>query len=124
MKKNYFTAGRSALAMAALSVAFLTSCEKESLLEDESMSAVEVSEAAISRGQEYVANEVLVKFKAGVSEETKAAVLARISGKVKEHILTKTMERFGDREGFLLVHTPMAALATMFMPCKILRSVR
>ncbi|MFD3001856.1 S8 family peptidase [Pontibacter toksunensis] len=110
MKKNYFTAGRSAVAVAALSVAFLTGCEKESFTEDETLALTEESQAMASRGQEFVANEVLVKFKAGVSEEARAAVLARISGKVKEHVLTKTMERLGDREGFLLVHTPMAAL--------------
>ncbi|GAB3528555.1 hypothetical protein GCM10027443_06630 [Pontibacter brevis] len=110
MKKNYFTAGKSAVAVAALSVAFLTGCEQEPFSETETLALTEESQAMASRGQEFVANEVLVKFKAGTSEEARAAALARISGKVKEHILTKTMERFGDREGFLLVHTPMAAL--------------
>ena len=103
-------AGHSVIAVAALSLAFLTGCEKEPLLEDESLSITEVSEAAVSRGQEYVANEVLVKFKAGTPQDARTAALARINGSVKEHILTKTMERFGDREGFLLVNTPMAAL--------------
>ncbi|RDV14540.1 peptidase S8 [Pontibacter diazotrophicus] len=110
MKKNYFTAGKSAVAVAALSVAFLTSCDNEPFTEEQTLALTEESQALASRGQEYVANEVLVKFKAGVSEEARAAALARISGKVKEHILTKTMERFGDREGFVLVNTPMAAL--------------
>ena len=104
-------AGKSAIAVAALSAAFLTSCEKESFDENEPLSLTEESQAVASyRGQEYVANEVLVKFKAGTPQDARTAALARISGKVKEHVLTKTMESFGDREGFLVVNTPMAAL--------------
>jgi subtilisin family serine protease len=105
------TAGKAAVAVVAVSVTFLTGCEKEKLLENEPLAASEESQmVAAGRGQEYVANEVLVKFKAGASKEARATALARISGKVKEQILTRTMERFGDREGLTLVHTPMAAL--------------
>ena len=110
MRVYTIKAGHSVIAVATLSLAFLTGCEKEPLLEDKSLSITEVSEAAVSRGQEYVANEVLVKFKAGTPQHARTAALSRINGTIKEHILTKTMERFGDREGLLLVHTPMAAL--------------
>ncbi|MDX5418909.1 MAG: S8 family serine peptidase [Hymenobacteraceae bacterium] len=51
-----------------------------------------------------------MKFKSGTGEEARSAALARISGSVKERIHTKAMERFGDKEGVVLVHTPMAAL--------------
>lgn len=57
-----------------------------------------------------MANEVLVKFSSGASQEHRIAALSRVGGSIKEHILTKTMERHGDREGLVLMHTPMAAL--------------
>ncbi|MFD2513318.1 S8 family peptidase [Pontibacter locisalis] len=106
---NNFAAG-STLALTALSISLLSGCEKEPLSETDPMAVTEEAQAAIARGPEHVANEVLVKFKAGTSENARAAVLSRISGKVKERIYTKAMERFGDREGLMLVHTPMAAL--------------
>ncbi len=101
------------MALAAMSALLLTSCEKEALLEDDSFAASNEAEARGGVGQQHVANQVLVKFKAGASENAKAAVLARISGKVQERILTKTMERFGDSEGLTLVHTPLAALEAL-----------
>lgn len=58
----------------------------------------------------YVPNELLVKFKAGVSETARANALARISGRVQEKVLTKAMQRLGDQEGFVIVHTPLAVL--------------
>ncbi|WP_234997197.1 S8 family peptidase [Hymenobacter roseosalivarius] len=64
-------------------------------------------------GKDYVANELLVKFKPGLSEEAKSNALARISGKVSEKILTKAMERAGEKEGLMVVHTPMAALEAL-----------
>ncbi len=99
--------------MAAMSALLLTSCEKEALLEDDSFATSQEAEARGALGQQHVANQVLVKFKAGASESAKAAVLARISGKVQERILTKAMERFGDKEGLTLVHTPLAALEAL-----------
>ncbi|AKQ45468.1 peptidase S8 [Rufibacter radiotolerans] len=110
MKKKYLTVGKSAMAAAALSVAFLTGCQTDQLMETEGVSAAQQAQDAKSAGQEIVPNEVLVKFKAGVSDDVRSAVLARIGGSVKERILTRTMERFGDKEGITLVHTPMAAL--------------
>ena len=109
MKHFKFSAGKSAVAVAVLSAAVLTGCEKESLPETEGFVVSQEAQAA-ARGQNMVANEVLVKFKSGVAENARAAALARINGSVKEKIHTKAMERLGDREGLVLVHTPMAAL--------------
>lgn len=100
------------MAAAALSVAFLTGCETDKLMENEELVASSQAQDAVGQ-QDFVPNEVLVKFKAGASEEARAAVLARISGKVKEKILTKTMQRLGDKEGLVLLHTPMAALEAL-----------
>ncbi len=57
-----------------------------------------------------VPNEMLVKFKEGTSASKKAEVLERLGGKVKEEILTKMMERSGDKQGVLLVELPLPAL--------------
>ena len=58
----------------------------------------------------FVPNEMLVKFKAGVSDSKKGEVLEKLSGKVKEKILTKAMERMGDNEGVTLVSLPGNAM--------------
>jgi hypothetical protein len=110
MKKTFFTVGRTTVTAAVLSAAFLTGCETDQFTEQEELSVSQEAQAAKANGQQFVPNEVLVKFKTGVSDDAKAAVLSRISGNVKENILTKTMERIGDKQGLVLVHTPMAAL--------------
>jgi subtilisin family serine protease len=58
----------------------------------------------------YVPNEILVKFKKGVSEKSRGNAFGRISGNVSEKILTKMMQRFGDDEGIFVIHTPLAVL--------------
>jgi subtilisin family serine protease len=110
MKNFNFKTGKSVAALAVMSAVVLTSCEKESLPESDGFVVSQSMQAAASRGQNFVANEVLVKFKAGVSEDARAAALARISATVKERIHTKAMERIGDNEGLMLLHTPLAAL--------------
>jgi hypothetical protein len=112
MKNIIQRAGKAALALAVVSAFALTGCEKESQLEEGTLavSQEDKATAAATRGVEYMPNEVLVKFKAGAAKDARAAALARISGNVKERIHTKAMEQFGDREGLVLVHTPLAAL--------------
>lgn len=64
-------------------------------------------------GGDFVPNEVIIKFKNGISDSKKAEILDRIGGKVKEQILTKMMERFGDNEGVSLVELPLPALEVL-----------
>lgn len=99
------------------SAALLIGCEKESLESSDTIidGTASVIEGPMTiekgqNGQRFVANEVLVKFKAGISSDARANALARISASVKERIHTKAMERFGDMEGLTLVRTPMAVL--------------
>ncbi len=108
---------KNVLAAAVLATMILTGCEKESFLNEKNTTAQESTAGNSGResqpGQEYVPNEMLVKFKAGVSENAKAALLSRVGGKAAEKILTKTMKRFGDNEGITLVSTPLAALEAL-----------
>ncbi|MES2873834.1 MAG: S8 family peptidase [Bacteroidota bacterium] len=91
---------------------FLVACSKDPA-EDLSIKEnlmLSVDAGKQNEGQAFVPNELLVKFKPGLSTAGRENALSRISGKVKEKVLTKTMERNGDKEGFLIVSTPMAAL--------------
>ncbi len=93
--------------IAALAVVFV-SCKKDEL------APLEESENVSSRGRveseaEVVPNELIVKFKSGTGESKKAEILARISGKVKEKILTRAMQGRGDSEGIMLINVPSAA---------------
>jgi subtilisin family serine protease len=114
MKLNLFPiTGKAALTAGTLSILFLTSCEKATqeispANEDIATSALRSSNT--EPGQEFVPNQLLVKFRRGTSAEAKTRALEKIGGKVSEKILTKTMERFGDTEGLLVVNTPLAAV--------------
>ncbi len=57
-----------------------------------------------------VSNEMLVKFKAGVSEEKKSETFGKMGAKVKEHIFTKMMEINGAKDGVYLLSLPVNAL--------------
>jgi subtilisin family serine protease len=98
--------------MASVSVTtLLISCSKN--IDTSSVNADIVSnDAALNdnNGENFVPNELLVKFKPGTSNAAKDKALLRISGKVSEKILTKSMQRFNDKEGLMLVHTPLAVL--------------
>jgi len=65
---------------------------------------------SLTDNQDFVPNELLVKFKPGNSENAKANAMARIGGSVSEKILTKAMERAGDNEGIYLIHCSLNAL--------------
>ncbi len=103
------------LALGMFSLALLFSCTKD--IQETPTTNDEVSSAANSnaisenagRGA-HEPNELLVKFKAGTSENAKSAAFARINGEVKERILTNAMKHFGDNEGVYLVRSSFQAL--------------
>jgi subtilisin family serine protease len=106
MKNVYAIAGKSALAMAIVSTLTLSGCEKESVLPEETVSSA--SSAVALPDHPVVPNELLVKFKAGAAESAKANALSRVGGRAKEKIMTKAMERAGDKEGIMVIYTPLA----------------
>lgn len=65
------------------------------------------------RGENFVPNEILIKFKKDITLSSKGKAFDRIGGNVAEKILTKTMQRFGDKEGIYLVRTPLAVLEAL-----------
>ncbi|HEX8427725.1 S8 family peptidase [Hymenobacter sp.] len=115
MKSNTSSFTRKSwLAASLVSVLALGSCETNlEAPNPDHLTASQTSNANGEPGRDFVANEVLVKFKPGQSETAKSNALARISGRVSEKILTKAMERLGDKEGLLVVHTPLAALEAL-----------
>lgn len=115
MKINYLAfTGKPLVAAALLSAFALASCEKnvESPVSTPGAAAV-AADAYGQPGINYVPNEVLVKFKAGTSATARANALSRINGDVAETILTKAMQRAGEKEALLLVHTPLAAVEAL-----------
>ena len=109
--------GNLAFKAFAFSIAFSvlwTSCSKSPLeeptIQENDILAVNSATIQSLEGEAFVPNELLVKFKTGVSSTARENALLRINGKVKEKVLTKTMQRSGDNEGFLIVNTPLAVL--------------
>ena len=101
---------RFVLASTSFAILF-ASCSKK--IDTSSVTAETVSSEAVSnenKDQKYVPNELLVKFKEGTSQSSKNKLINGISATVAEKILTKTMQRFNDKEGVLLLHTPLAVL--------------
>lgn len=83
------------------------SCENE--LESVQMDPAAPITVMQARASAQDTDGVIVKFKNNVSDDKKAEILAKLSGKVKEKILTKLMEKWGDTEGITLIDTPFDA---------------
>jgi subtilisin family serine protease len=60
---------------------------------------------------EYVPNQILVKFKSGISDKDKTDFLTQLEGVVSEEIITIAMKQRGDTEGVQLINIPNAAAA-------------
>lgn len=92
--------------------ALIVSCTTDVIETADTQNSTSTTQRSSARtnAQDYEPNEVLIKFKSGVSDAKQAEILGRIGGKVKEKILTKLMEKFGDNEGITLVQMPMNAL--------------
>jgi subtilisin family serine protease len=101
MKKSIFL-----LTVFSFLIVVFIGCKEDNFVVDEPEQTLK----SASVNAKHVPNEMLVKFKAGVGESQKAAVLEKINGKVKEKILTKMMEKEGDKQGIELVSVPGVAL--------------
>lgn len=109
MSKTLLT--RCVIVASVLVTLSLGSCKKnlDPTATDPNLASQTLS-TSLTDKQDFVPNEILVKFKPGNSENAKNNALARIGGSVSEKILTKAMERAGDNEGIYLVHSSLNAL--------------
>ena len=93
MKRNLFSiVGKSSLTAGALSLLLLSSCEKatQEMSPANEDSPTSLKGSAVAPGQEYVPNELLVKFRQGTSAENKAKALEMIGGKpMIEHVVER-----------------------------------
>ncbi len=99
---------------------FLASCSREQLnAEGPNNSSADASSVSVfsmgTPGANYVANEVLVKFKKGVQPEARGRALSKMSATAKEHIHTASMKKAGDEQGVMLVSVPMGVIQAMQM---------
>jgi subtilisin family serine protease len=62
---------------------------------------------------EFVAGELLVRFRAGAPADGRGAALRAANATVAERIVTATMRRGGDAEGWTLLRTPMGVPAAI-----------
>jgi subtilisin family serine protease len=70
----------------------------------------EISSRNKSLEQQFVPNEILIKFKEGTNSNAKSKALETVKGTVAEEIVTEAMKRANLREGVTLLRIPMAAM--------------
>ena len=113
MKRSIIASILMTFVLTGLIVILFSGCSKEpdelNTLTGDKVST-EVATSVSQAGQQYVPNELLVKFKAGTSPSARIAALGRVSGSVAEKILTNAMKHAGDNEGITLVKTPRAVM--------------
>jgi hypothetical protein len=113
MKRSIIASITMAFVLTGLIAILFSGCSKEpdnlNALNGDKVST-EVTGVVNQAGQQYVPNEILVKFKAGTSPSGRINALTRVKGTAAEKIHTNAMKHSGDNEGITLIKTPMAAL--------------
>ncbi len=71
------------------------------------------AEAALQGGGQFVAGEVIVKFRDGTSADARGRALGRASAQVAERIVTARMRAGGDSEGITVVRSSMSVNAAV-----------
>ena len=98
------------LLVVMVAVATLFSCRKD--ISEQNNTSLLPQQTADNQlrlsAEEYVPNELLIKFNPGFADRDKLQALKAISGSIAEKIFTKAMEHFGEKEGVYLIHTPIA----------------
>src|SRR4051812_23763905 len=88
-----------------LSIALFSACKKEfnqsPAVQNEGTSPADIAQNAQQKIN-YAADEILIKFKKGIAEQSSNRILANITGTIKKRVLTRAMEYAGDNEGFLV----------------------
>jgi subtilisin family serine protease len=71
------------------------------------------AESALQGGGQFVAGEVIVKFREGTSEGARGLALGRANAQVAERIVTARMRAEGDGEGITVVRSAMSVNAAV-----------
>jgi subtilisin family serine protease len=96
----------STVVLAGLLIAGCSQKDDLSQVQDDSLT---LKSASVVTDYDMVPNEIIVKFKEGTDASKKALVYEKLGGKLKEKILTKMMEKHGDKEGITLISTTGSA---------------
>ena len=105
-----------ARAAAPALLAFVAACSPDLPLSSPASLADESAASAQAAGPQYVAGEVIVKFRAGATTASRGAAHAAANASVSERILTARMRAGGDTEGLTVLRTSMnvpAAIQTL-----------
>jgi subtilisin family serine protease len=101
------------VAYGILSIAIFTGCVKdfkqETATQNEAAHSGRVNPSANKAIDEFVPNELLIKFKPGASETGRTNALAHISGKIKERVVSDEEKHTG-KDGFYVVSVPNGVL--------------
>ncbi len=109
MKKNRANSVFMLLSLLGATIILSFGCTKEepfAILDDSSDESVQTRAVTNSSEPQFVANELLVKFKIGTSSSAKDSALKHVSGTVAEKILTHAMKHAGNKDGVFLIKTP------------------
>ncbi|WP_207492495.1 S8 family peptidase [Aridibaculum aurantiacum] len=109
MKKQTF-------ACAILALSMMTGCVKQIEQQAEiEQSALMAREQAPPFGatDEFVADEILVKFIPNATATGRANALNRIGGKIKKHLVTEAMINAGDTEGIYVLTVPHGVMVAL-----------
>jgi len=104
---------RAVLALGALAVLAACSPDDGVLAPERNTALVTDAEGALQGGGRFVAGEVIVKFRDGVTVEARGRALGRANAEVAEKILTARMRAGGDREGLTVVRTSHSVAAAV-----------
>jgi subtilisin family serine protease len=97
MKKLH---GLAIVLLVGLMIAGCSRKEDQLQVQDDSLT---LKSASTQAAYDMVPNEIIVKFKEGTDVSKKALVIEKLGAKLKEKILTKMMEKQGDKEGIELI---------------------
>ena len=97
MKKLH---GLAVVLLVGLTIAGCSKKEDQLQVQDDSLT---LKSASTQAEYDMVPNEIIVKFKEGTEVSKKALVFEKLGGKMKEKILTKMMEKQGDKDGINLI---------------------
>ena len=97
MKKLH---GLAVVLLVGLIIAGCSKKEDQLQVQDDSLT---LKSASTQAEYDMVPNEIIVKFKEGTEVSKKALVFEKLGGKLKEKILTKMMEKQGDKDGINLI---------------------